>query len=139
MQATLNVLDIAVTDLGAAIDFYRLLGLEFVRDQYMPEDHAACDLPNGLHLMLDTDDLRTKTTAHWTAPANGRTFLAFQFDSPADVDGKYAELAAAGVTRLQEPFDAPWGMRYATVADPAGNGQRFCPEVADQARVKRDR
>ncbi|MEV6891742.1 hypothetical protein [Kribbella sp. NPDC051137] len=23
---------------------------------------------------------------------------------------------------LQEPYDAPWGMRYATVADPSGNG-----------------
>jgi len=122
MQPTFNVLDIAVADLGAAIDFYRLLGLEFVRDQYMPDDHAGCDLPNGLHLMLDTDDLRTKTTAGWTAPAGGRTFLAFQFESPADVDAKYAELTSASVTGLQEPFDAPWGMRYATVADPAGNG-----------------
>jgi len=42
MHPTFNVLDIAVTDLGAAIDFYRLLGLEFVRDQYMPDDHATC-------------------------------------------------------------------------------------------------
>jgi catechol 2,3-dioxygenase-like lactoylglutathione lyase family enzyme len=122
MQPTVNALDITVANLGAAIDFYRLLGLEFVRDQYMPDDHAGCDLPSGLHLMLDTDDLRTKTTAHWTPPANGRAFLAFQFGSPADVDAKYAELTAAGVTRLQEPFDAPWGMRYATVADPSGNG-----------------
>jgi uncharacterized glyoxalase superfamily protein PhnB len=29
---------------------------------------------------------------------------------------------SAGVQGLQEPFDAPWGMRYATVADPSGNG-----------------
>ena len=29
---------------------------------------------------------------------------------------------AAVVWGLQEPFDAPWGMRYATVTDPAGNG-----------------
>ncbi|TDU90605.1 putative lactoylglutathione lyase [Kribbella voronezhensis] len=122
MQPTFNVLDIAVTDLGAAIDFYRLLGLEFVRDQYMPDDHADCGLPSGLHLMLDTDDLRTKTTAGWTPPTTGRTFLAFQFDTSADVDTKYAELTSAGVAGLQEPFDAPWGMRYATVADPAGNG-----------------
>jgi uncharacterized glyoxalase superfamily protein PhnB len=122
MQPTFNVLDIAVTDLGAAIDFYTLLGIEFVRDPYMPDNHAGCDLPNGLHLMLDTDELRTKTTANWTAPASGRIFLSFQLDTPADVDAKYAELTAAGVTRLQEPFDAPWGMRYATVADPSGNG-----------------
>jgi uncharacterized glyoxalase superfamily protein PhnB len=40
----------------------------------------------------------------------------------ADLGAKYAELTAAGVTGLQEPFDAPWGMRYATVADPSGNG-----------------
>ena len=122
MQPTVNVLDITVTDLTAAILFYRRLGLEFVRDQYLPDDHAGCDLPNGLHLMLDTDDLRTKTTANWTPPANGRTFLALRFDSPADVDTKYGELVAAGVTGLQDPFDAPWGMRYATVADPSGNG-----------------
>ncbi|MFC0623866.1 VOC family protein [Kribbella deserti] len=122
MQPTLNVLDICVTDLGAAIDFYRLLGLEFVPDPHMPSDHAGCDLPNGLHLMLDTDQARTKITAGWSAPSAGRTFLAFQLESPAAVDAKYAELAAAGVTELQEPWDAPWGMRYATVADPSGNG-----------------
>lgn len=122
MQATFNALDITVPDLTAGIEFYRRLGVEFVRDQYMPDDHAGCDLPNGLHLMLDTDEFRIRTTANWTPPQAGRTFLAFQFGTAADVDGKYAELTAAGVTGLQEPFDAPWGMRYATVADPAGNG-----------------
>lgn len=54
MPSTFNALDIAGTDLGAAIEFSRKLGRR-----------------------------------------------------------------AAG---LQEPFDAPWGMRYATVADPAGDG-----------------
>ncbi|MEI8412840.1 MULTISPECIES: VOC family protein [unclassified Kribbella] len=122
MQATVNALDIAVTDLGAAIAFYRRLGLEFERDQYMPDDHAGCDLPNGLHLMLDTDESRRKITAGWHPPAMGRTFLAFQLESPAAVDATYAELVADGVTGLQEPFDAPWRMRYATVADPSGNG-----------------
>jgi uncharacterized glyoxalase superfamily protein PhnB len=122
MNPTVNVLDIAVTDLGQAIAFYRLLGLEFTPDPHVPTDHAGCDLPNGFHLMLDTDDLRAKSTANWTPPTSGRTFLAFEFPTPADVDAKYAELVATGVTSLQEPFDAFWGMRYATVADPAGNG-----------------
>jgi uncharacterized glyoxalase superfamily protein PhnB len=122
MNPTFNVIDIAVTDLTAAITFYRQLGLEFVPDQHMPNDHAGCDLPNGVHLMLDTDELRDKTTANWTPPALGRTFLAFEFPSPADVDTKYAELTAAGAAGLQEPWDAFWGMRYATVTDPAGNG-----------------
>ena len=122
MQATVKALDIAVTDLGAAIEFYRRIGLEFERDQYMPDDHAGCDLPNGLHLMLDTDEFRGKTTAGWHPPAAGRTFLALELESPAAVDAKYAELTAAGVTGLQQPFDAPWQMRYATIADPSGNG-----------------
>jgi uncharacterized glyoxalase superfamily protein PhnB len=72
--------------------------------------------------MLDTDSLRGKTTSGWTPPKTGRIFLTFQLESPAAVDAAYAELVAAGVTGLQEPFDAPWGMRYATVADPSGNG-----------------
>jgi catechol 2,3-dioxygenase-like lactoylglutathione lyase family enzyme len=122
MNPTIKAIDIAVSDLDAAITFYRQLGLEFVLDPHMPTDHAGCDLPNGLHLMLDTDDLRAKTTANWTPPPLGRTFLAFEFDSPAAVDTKYAELTGNGVTGLQEPWDAFWGMRYATVADPAGNG-----------------
>jgi uncharacterized glyoxalase superfamily protein PhnB len=54
--------------------------------------------------------------------STGRIFLTFQLESPAAVDAKYAELVADGVPSLQEPFDAPWGMRYATVADPSGNG-----------------
>ncbi|WP_350276300.1 VOC family protein [Kribbella sp. HUAS MG21] len=122
MPTTVNAIDIVVSDLGAAIEFYRRLGLEFERDQYMPDDHAGCDLPNGLHLMLDTEDLRGKVTAHWTPPKLSRAFLTFEYDSPAAVDATYAELLAAGVTGLQEPYDAPWGMRYATVADPSGNG-----------------
>jgi catechol 2,3-dioxygenase-like lactoylglutathione lyase family enzyme len=122
MNPTIKAIDIAVSDLDAAIEFYRRLGLEFVPDPHMPTDHAGCDLPNGLHLMLDTDDLRAKTTANWNPPPLGRTFLAFEFDSAAAVDAKYAELTGNGVTGLQEPWDAFWGMRYATVADPAGNG-----------------
>ncbi|HZX01813.1 VOC family protein [Kribbella sp.] len=121
-SATVKIIDIVVSDLGAAIEFYRRLGLEFERDQYMPDDHAGCDLPNGLHLMLDTDEARSKITANWTPPTSSRAFLTFEYDTPAAVDATYAELVAAGVTGLQEPYDAPWGMRYATVADPSGNG-----------------
>jgi catechol 2,3-dioxygenase-like lactoylglutathione lyase family enzyme len=122
MPATVKIIDIVVSDLAAAIEFYRRLGLEFERDQFMPDDHAGCDLPNGLHLMLDTDEARSKITAGWAPPAAGRVFLTFEYDTPAEVDAAYAELVAAGVTGLQEPYDAPWGMRYATVADPSGNG-----------------
>ncbi|URN09544.1 hypothetical protein LUW74_43495 [Actinomadura madurae] len=38
------------------------------------------------------------------------------------MDAVYAEMTAAGYTGAKEPWDAFWGMRYATVLDPDGNG-----------------
>jgi uncharacterized glyoxalase superfamily protein PhnB len=38
------------------------------------------------------------------------------------VDAAYGELTAAGHHGEREPFDAPWGQRYAVVQDPDGNG-----------------
>jgi catechol 2,3-dioxygenase-like lactoylglutathione lyase family enzyme len=122
LNATMNAIDIVVSDLDAAMAFYRRLGLEFEKDPRMPE-HAQCDLPGGLHLMLDTEDLRGKTISGWTRPVGGpRAFFAFEFPSPSDVDTMFADLTAAGYKGLQDPWDAFWGMRYATVADPDGNG-----------------
>ena len=61
MNPTMNAIDIVVSDLDAAIAFYRRLGLEFEIDHTCPST-PSCDLPNGLHLMLDTENLRGKTT-----------------------------------------------------------------------------
>ncbi|MEU5876386.1 VOC family protein [Spirillospora sp. NPDC047279] len=53
---------------------------------------------------------------------------AFQTPMPGDVDAKYAELVEAGYEGAKEPWDAFWGMRYATVLDPDGNGiDLYCP------------
>jgi catechol 2,3-dioxygenase-like lactoylglutathione lyase family enzyme len=122
MSPTMNAIDFIVSDLDATMAFYRHLGLEFAIDPNMP-GHASCDLPSGLHLMLDTEELRGPTLPGWTRPTGGpRNCLTFEFPSPAEVDATYAELTAAGYRSLQEPWDAFWGMRYATVADPDGNG-----------------
>lgn len=122
MSATMNVIDIVVSDLEAAIAFYEQLGLDFKVDPTYP-DHAGCDLPNGLHLMMDTERFRSSTTPGWSRPTGGpRAFFAFEFPGPGEVDAKYAELTASGYRSVQEPWDAFWGMRYATVLDPDGNG-----------------
>ncbi|PZG23709.1 VOC family protein [Nonomuraea aridisoli] len=122
MRPALNTVDIIVSDLEASIAFYARLGLDFTIDPHSPE-HAGCDLPNGLHVMLDTEGFRTPFLPGWTPPDGGpRTLLCFAFDTPAEVDAKYAELVTAGHRGIAEPFDAFWGMRYATVADPDGGG-----------------
>jgi catechol 2,3-dioxygenase-like lactoylglutathione lyase family enzyme len=122
MNPTLNTIDIVISDMQASIAFYARLGLEFKLDEHSPE-HAGCDLPGGLHVMLDTEGFRTPFLPGWIAPTGGpRTLLCFEFETPAGVDAKYAELVEAGYRGLAEPFDAFWGMRYATVTDPDGNG-----------------
>jgi uncharacterized glyoxalase superfamily protein PhnB len=48
--------------------------------------------------------------------------------APAEVDDAVERVTAAGHTVVHPPFDAPWGQRYATVADPDGyRVDLFCP------------
>ncbi|MDF5757426.1 VOC family protein [Spongiactinospora sp. TRM90649] len=122
MNPRLNTIDLIVADLEAAMAFYARLGLDFKVDPQAPE-HAGCDLPNGLHVMLDGEGFRTPFMPGWTRPQGGpRALLCFEFDGPAEVDAAYADLTGAGHRGIAAPFDAFWGMRYATVADPDGNG-----------------
>jgi catechol 2,3-dioxygenase-like lactoylglutathione lyase family enzyme len=122
MNPTMNVIDIVVSDIDVAIAFYARLGLDFKVDPAYP-GHAGCDLPNGLHLMLDTEELRAGTMNDWTPPTGGpRVLLSFEFPTPPEVDARYTELVGDGYQGLKEPWDAFWGMRTATVADPDGNG-----------------
>jgi uncharacterized glyoxalase superfamily protein PhnB len=122
MTPALNNLDIVVADITASITFYRHLGLEFQIDPGYTE-HAGCDLPNGVHLMLDQEKFAAMARPGWTrTEGSPPIFLSFQFDRPADVDAKYAELTGAGYRGSREPWDAFWGHRFATVLDPDGNG-----------------
>lgn len=128
MKPVMNSIDIIVSDITASIAFYRHLGLDFQIDPGYDE-HAGCDLPGGIHLMLDEEKFTTTARPGWErAEGSPPVFLAFQFGSPADVDAKYAELTAAGYRGSREPWDAFWGHRYATVLDPDGNGvDLYCP------------
>ncbi|WP_030170036.1 VOC family protein [Spirillospora albida] len=122
MNLSMDIVGLIVTDIEKATAFYRLLGLEFEVDPKYP-DHAGCDLPNGLHLMLDTEESHASTAPGWSPTSGGpRSYLSFQTPAPADVDAKYAELTAAGYESSIEPWDAYWGMRLAAVLDPGGNG-----------------
>jgi len=46
--------------------------------------------------------------------------IAFELGVPAAVDAMFERLTAAGHPGTLKPYDAPWGQRYATVADPDG-------------------
>jgi uncharacterized glyoxalase superfamily protein PhnB len=113
----LDAIGVIVSDMGRAIEFYQLVGLEFGEDA--DEVHAEATGPSGMRVMLDTE-ASVMSFSDWQPPTGGgpRTALAFLCDSPTDVD---QDLVKAGGTGHLPPFDAPWGQRYATVHDHDGN------------------
>lgn len=106
--------------MGRAVEFYRLVGLEFAEDA--DEVHAEATGPGGIRVMLDTE-ASMMSFSDWQPPTGGspRTALAFLCASPTDVDRIYSELVNAGGTGHLPPLDAPRGQRYATVHDHDGN------------------
>ena len=121
-NATPAVVGIVVADMARALAFYRLLGLDIPLSAD-GEPHVEAALPGGLKLAFDTEETIASFHPSWKPPTGGgRVGLAFALPDPAAVDDAYAQLTGAGYESELEPFDAFWGMRYATVHDPDGTG-----------------
>ncbi|MDO5092928.1 MAG: VOC family protein [Propionibacteriaceae bacterium] len=119
-MTSLTVVSVVVRDMAAAIAFYTQLGLQLMSGS-VDDDHADF-AGDGVRLMLDTEELITRLNPTWTRPTGGHAIaLAFECSSPSEVDNTHAALVASGATSKQEPWDAFWGQRYATVLDPDGN------------------
>jgi uncharacterized glyoxalase superfamily protein PhnB len=122
MSAKAAAISIVAADLSVSIAFYEHFGLTFTGPE-SADGHAEAPLGNGLRLMLDTEESIQTFTSAWTRPfGSPRTALCFQFETPRDVDAKFAELMKAGFHGFRGPWDAPWGQRYASVIDPDGSG-----------------
>lgn len=122
IKAELDAIGIVVADMGAALAFYRSLGVP-VPDGAEDAPHVEATLPSGLRLLFDTEEVVRSFLPDWTAtPGAGRLGLAFRVPDAASVDALYGALVAAGRHGETAPFDAPWGQRYAVVLDPDGNG-----------------
>jgi len=122
MSTTFEVIGIVVADMARSLAFYRRLGID-IPAEADAEGHVAASLPGGVQLAWDTVDIIQSFNPGWTPGSGGpRIALAFRCDSPAEVDETYRDLVAAGYDGHLEPWDAVWGMRYAIVHDPDGNG-----------------
>jgi catechol 2,3-dioxygenase-like lactoylglutathione lyase family enzyme len=115
-----TVFQIFAHDVARSLSFYRLLGLPVPESG---ETHVAVDLPGGNTLSFDTEETIAGMHPGWAPPSSpiGRLALAFGVDTPAQVDELFETVTAAGHAGPLKPYDAPWGQRYATVADPDGN------------------
>jgi len=112
----LDAIGIVSSDLARTRAFYRLLGIEFAEG----DDHVEVTMPNGLRLMVDTEDVIRSFDADWSRATGNQVALAFACDSPAEVDELYTQVVAAGFDGHKEPWDAFWGYRYAQLRDPDG-------------------
>jgi catechol 2,3-dioxygenase-like lactoylglutathione lyase family enzyme len=117
-MAQLNAVGIVVSEMERSIRFYRLLGLDV--PETPGEGHVDTFLPNGIRLMLDSEEVVKSFRPDWTRSTGNQLALAFECSSPAEVDEVYARAVAAGFDGEQEPWDAFWGQRYAQLADPDG-------------------
>ena len=131
MSPLFDAIGIVVSDMTASVTFYRLLGLAFP-DGAEGEGHVEAELPGGIRLMLDTEDMVRSFDPTFEPPSGaGRIGLALLCADPAEVDRVYDAVCEAGYQAERAPFDAFWGQRYATVLDPDGNGvDLFAPIVS---------
>ncbi len=117
----LDQLNIVVRDMAAAVDFYRLLGLEI--PDTLPDwqaHHRTADMKGEVDLELDSTAFTPQWDAGWPASQAG-VLLGFRLATREDVDDLYKELTGAGHVGQQAPYDTFWGARYAIVEDPSGN------------------
>lgn len=114
-----DMLGIAVSNMGASLRFYRLLGLA-IPEGVEGEGHVEAVTPNGYRIAWDTEEMIRSFDPEWAAPQASRVALAFKCDSAADVDATYQQIVKSGYRGHKEPWDAAWGQRYAQVLDPDG-------------------
>jgi catechol 2,3-dioxygenase-like lactoylglutathione lyase family enzyme len=117
----LTHIEIVVADMAAALAFYRDLGLD-VDPEADSAPHAEAVLPSGVRVAWDTVTVIRASEPNWAPPQGGHAMaLAFDCGAPARVDAEYARMLGLGHHGHQAPFDAFWGQRYASLADPDGN------------------
>jgi len=126
-EPRIDAIGIVASDVAASVAFYRRLGLPFPDGE--PEEHVEAPIgTTGVRVMLDSEAMIKGLDPAFEGSPHGRIGLAVRLDSPGDVDTLYAELAADGFART-EPYDAPWGQRYAQVADPDGQAVDLYAEM----------
>src|SRR5512132_1715934 len=99
MPAQLAAFGIVVDDMARSLAFYRELGID-LPPEADGQPHAQTAVSGGLQLMFDTVDEIRSFDPDWQPPPNGlhRMELAFQVDTPAEVDTLYASSPRSATT-----------------------------------------
>jgi catechol 2,3-dioxygenase-like lactoylglutathione lyase family enzyme len=123
---TIYAVAVSATDLPRSRAFYELLGFRFP-ETGSDDPHLEAEDDSGVRLMIDEASFMTELYGEPPRPGTVAGF-ALVMPSPAAVDETVSRVRSAGHAVVHEPYDAPWGQRYATVADPDGyRVDVFCP------------
>lgn len=117
----LGIVGIVVADLGAALAFYRSLGLTVPEGVDTSQGSYRHTMPNGTILYWETIDyVRAYFPGYERGTGDRRVVLEFGFASANDVDAMYHKLVANGA-KAWTPL-VSWGdIRHGIVTDPDDN------------------
>ena len=132
MDARIDVVTLAVSDLDRALAFYRdglglpsrgIVGTEFLGDDETPAGAmAAFDLRGELVLALyPRSELAKDANIPLGPPAPGEFSIGQLVSSRSEVDALLAQAESAGATITDEPHDRPWGIYSGYFRDPDGH------------------
>ena len=113
----LNAIGIVASDMARSIRFYQVVGFD-VPDT-PDEGHVDTSLPNGIRLMLDSEETVRSFRPDWTRETGNQVGLALECESPAEVDEIYARVTEAGF-HGEGAVGRVLGHRYAQLQDPDG-------------------
>src|SRR5205085_853764 len=110
----LNAIGVVTSDMGRSIRLYRLLAVEVPATPEEP--HVDSLLPNGVRFLHDAEE-EVRKFREWSRQTGNQVGIAFECESPAQVDELYACVVGGGFQGDKEPWDAFWGQHYAQLRD----------------------
>lgn len=126
-----HTIDIVVADMAAALNFYRVLGLDIPEGEE-GEDQVQVATPGGATLGFVTEVAMRQVDPTWPQPVGQRVTFACRCDTPEELDATFARVTGAGYTAIKEPWDAFWGQRYAMLRDADGNRVDLFAAIAEE-------
>ena len=103
-RPTLDQINVVVRNVGAAVEFYRLLGVA-VDDPPAPwtDHHRSVESPEGIDLEIDSLRFAPQWNEGWPVDRTG-TVLGFRVSARDTVDAIYTRLTGAGHRGQQPPY-----------------------------------
>jgi len=126
-MTAIRALTLFVEDLAAARTWYaRAFGLS---EHFSDEHSVVFSFDGTLVNLLQISEAPELVAPAPVAPREAGARAQYTIEVP-DVDDRVATLRAAGIAVLGGPIDRPWGVRTATIADPAGHIWEFAAPLA---------